>query len=268
MRDSKPWRLLAEMIVVPTATWAHTLFDVLAWASSAALGLALFRWRLRGVAERIAGQVGPGYYIALAVGAITSAWLFGSANTLQGPSPTLSHSIAGALVGAIVGVEAYKLVRGVRGSTGTLFVGSFSLGVVVGRLGCFFAGLPDRTYGIPTSLPWAVNLGDGVGRHPVQIYESVSMAVFLAVYIAGLARGSAWAMRRGFYAMSIAYGLQRFCWEFLKPYPKLVGPLNVFHVLSAGLVIYGWVFWARSLADERRAQERALSVLRPDHEPV
>jgi hypothetical protein len=256
------------MIVVPTATWAHALFDVLAWTGGAGLGLALFRWRLRGTAERIAGQVGPGYYAALAGGAIASAWLVGSANTLQGPSPTLSHSIAGALVGAIVGVEVYKLARGVRGSTGTLFVGSFSLGVVIGRFGCFFAGLPDRTYGTATRLPWAVDLGDGIGRHPVQIYESVSMALFLAVYIGGLARGGAWAVRRGFYAMCMAYGLQRFCWEFLKPYPRLVGPLNLFHFLSAGLVVYGWVYWARSLADERRAQERALPVLRPDHEPV
>jgi phosphatidylglycerol:prolipoprotein diacylglycerol transferase len=256
------------MIVVPTAAWAHTLFDVLAWASGAGLGLLLFRWRLRGTAERVAGQVGPGYYLALALGAITAAWLFGSANTLQGPSPTLSHSVAGALVGAIIGVEAYKLLRGIRGSTGALFVGSFSVGVVVGRLGCFFAGLPDRTYGIATSLPWAVDLGDGVGRHPVQIYESVSMALFLGVYMAGLAQRRPWAMRRGFYSMCIVYGLQRFAWEFLKPYPKLIGPLNLFHVLSAGLVIYGWVYWTRSLADERRAQERALSVLRPDHEPV
>ena len=49
-----------------------------------------------------------------------------------------------------------------------------------------FAGLPDRTYGTPTSLPWAVDLGDGVGRHPVQVYESASMALFLAAWLAGL----------------------------------------------------------------------------------
>ena len=256
------------MIVVPTAPWAHTAFDMVAWASGAAVGFGLYRWRLKGAAERTAGVVGPGYFASLAVGAVAGGWLAGSLNTLQEAAPALSHSVAGALAGAIVGVEAYKLVRGIRGSTGGIFVGSFTTGIIVGRLGCFFTGLADRTYGTPTRLPWAVDLGDHVGRHPVQLYESVSMTVFLAVYLVGLARRAPWAMRRGFYAMTMVYGAQRFCWEFLKPYPKLVGPFNLFHVLTLGLVIYGWIWWARSRADERRSQVGALSVLRPDHEPV
>lgn len=256
------------VIVVPTASWAHGAFDLSAWAAGAAVGYGLYRWRLKGATEQVAGRVGPGYFASLAVGAVAGGWLAGSANTLQDAAPALSHSVAGALAGAIVGVEAYKLVRGVRGSTGTIFVGSFTTGVVVGRLGCFFTGLPDRTYGTPTALPWAVDLGDHIGRHPVQLYESVSMALFLAAYLAGLARRAPWAMRRGFYAMTMAYGAQRFCWEFLKPYPKLVGPFNLFHVLTLGLVIYGWIWWARSRADERRSQVGPLSVLRPDHEPV
>jgi hypothetical protein len=259
---------LDPMIVVPTAPWAHDVFNVAAWAGGAAMGFALYRWRLKPTAERIAAQVGPTYFAALAVGAVIGAWLAGSANTLQGPAPSLSHSVAGALVGAIAGVEFYKLVCGVRGSTGAVFVGSFTTGIVVGRLGCLFAGLPDRTYGIPTSLPWAVDLGDHVGRHPVQVYESAAMTIFMAAYLRGLARRSPWAVRRGFYAMTMAYGAQRFLWEFLKPYPNLLGPLNLFHILSAGLVAYGWIWWARSLADERRAKERPLSVPGPDHQPV
>jgi prolipoprotein diacylglyceryltransferase len=43
--------------------------------------------------------------------------------------------------------------------------------MAVGRVGCFLAGFSDGTYGSPTSLPWGVNLGDGVSRHPVQLYE-------------------------------------------------------------------------------------------------
>jgi phosphatidylglycerol:prolipoprotein diacylglycerol transferase len=256
------------MFVVPTAPWAHTAFDMAAWTSGAAVGFGLYRWRLKGATERVAGAVGPGYFASLAIGAVAGGWLAGSLNTLQDAAPALSHSVAGALAGAIVGVEAYKLVRGVRGSTGGIFVGSFTTGIIVGRLGCFFTGLADRTYGTPTRLPWAVDLGDHVGRHPVQLYESVSMAVFLAIYLAGLARRAPWAMRRGFYAMTIAYGAQRFGWEFLKPYPKLVGPLNLFHLLSLGLVVYGWIWWARSLADERRQEIGAVPVLRTDHEPV
>jgi len=95
----------------------------------------------------------------------------------------LSHSVVGALVGAIVAVEIYKAIKGVRGSTGGVFVGSFAIGIVVGRFGCLFAGLPDRTYGTETNLPWGIDLGDGIARHPVQMYESAAMAAFLALYL-------------------------------------------------------------------------------------
>jgi prolipoprotein diacylglyceryltransferase len=165
-------------------------------------------------------------------------------------------------------VEIYKRLRGIEGSTGAAFAGSFAIGVVVGRLGCLFAGLPDRTYGVPTSLPWAVELGDGIGRHPVQLYESGAMLLFLVAYVRGLAVRAPWALRRGFYALCIVYGAQRFCWEFLKPYPSLAGPFNLFHGLSLALVVYGVVFYGRDLSRERAAQGRALPVLRPDHEPV
>ena len=160
------------MIHIPTAPWAHTAFDLLAWSAGLGFSALLYRWRLKGLTEQVAGKVGGGYFAALALGAIPGAWLAGSMNTLRAAHPALSHSVVGALVGAIVGVEIYKAIRGVRGSTGGVFVGPFALGVVIGRWGCLFAGLADGTYGAPTALPWAVNLGDGIGRHPVQVYEA------------------------------------------------------------------------------------------------
>jgi hypothetical protein len=202
------------------------VFDGLAWASGLAASAGLYRWRLRGAVGRVAGQVGPGYFTALITGALCGAWLSGSFNTLREAVPTLSHSIAGALAGAILGVESYKACRGIRGSTGVIFVGSLSIGIAIGRWGCLFAGLPDRTYGTPTNLPWGVDLGDGVARHPVQIYESLAMWLFFAAYLLGLRRRQTWALRRGFYVLCIWYGTQRFVWEWLKPYPPLIGPFN------------------------------------------
>ena len=255
------------MIHVPTAVWAHTVFDLAAWGAGLAFSVLLYRWRLKGLTEQVADKVGGGYFAALAAGAIPGAWLAGSLNTLQGAHPALSHSVVGALVGAIVGVEIYKAARRITGSTGGVFVGPFALGLVIGRWGCLFAGLPDGTYGAPTALPWAVDLGDGIGRHPVQVYESLAMAVFLAFYLEGLARRRPWAMRRGFYALCIWYGATRFVWEFLKPYPTVVGPFNLFHGLSAGLVAYGWIYAVGSRRRDR-AEGRALPVPGPDHEPV
>jgi prolipoprotein diacylglyceryltransferase len=239
------------LIHLPTHPAVHIAFDLLAWGSGLWLGRALYRWRLREAVDGAAGIIGKGYFISLGIGAVIGGWLAGSLVSLVGPAPTLSHSIAGVLAGGIVGVEAYKLIAGVRRSTGGAFAGPLALGIAIGRWGCLFAGLKDNTYGAPTGLPWAVDLGDGIGRHPVQAYESLAMAAFLAVYLLGLQRRAPWAMRRGFYAFAIWYGAQRFLWEFLKPYPRVWGPLDLFQLIGLGLIAYGWIFWARDRGAER-----------------
>ena len=158
----------------------------------------------------------------------------------------LGHSIAGGIAGGIIAVELYKWANGITGSTGRAFVAPLAAGIAIGRLGCFFAGLPDYTYGIPTTFAWGVDFGDGIARHPVQLYESAAMLVFLVVYLAAIARGSILYLCNGFYLFVIVYGAQRFAWEFLKPYPKLFGPLNVFHLLCVVMIAYGLVMIGRN----------------------
>lgn len=260
------------MIDVPTAPWLHHVFDLAAWGAAALGGRWVYR-RRRDAVDGLARQTAPGYFVALGIGAVAGAWLSGSFNSLRFAVPTLSHSIAGALAGGIVGVELWKWRAGVRGSTGGAFVIPLCAGIVVGRWGCLFAGLADQTYGLPTALPWAVNLGDGIGRHPVQIYESLAMAGFLAIYRRALVRGRGWAVRHGFYVFVLAYAVQRFAWEFLKPYPALIGPLNLFHLLMTGLAVYAVTWIARTGARPSPelpadAHGRALYLPRADDEPV
>jgi phosphatidylglycerol:prolipoprotein diacylglycerol transferase len=217
----------------------HSLFDALAWLAAASIGWWIRRtgWLSHGVGLTPARN--PGYFIALSIGAIAGAVALGSFNlTLAGQS-LLGHSIAGAIFGGIVAVELFKLATGIRGSTGLGFVASLALGIAVGRLGCFFAGLPDYTYGVPTALPWGVDFGDGIPRHPVQLYESLAMLGYLGLFLRALAAQSALVLRHGFYLFVAWYGFERFVWEFLKPYPTLAGPLNVFHFACIALVTYG-----------------------------
>ena len=141
----------------------------------------------------------PGYFIALSLGAVAGALALGSLNLDLADRAPLGHSIAGAIVGGIIVVELFKWATGMRGSTGVRLVAPLSLGIAVGRLGCFFAGLPDYTYGVPTTLPWGVDLGDGIARHPVQLYESAAMLGFLALFLAAVATGRPVAQRQGFY---------------------------------------------------------------------
>jgi phosphatidylglycerol---prolipoprotein diacylglyceryl transferase len=240
------------MIAIPTNPVVHYVTDLIAWA--AAFGGA--RWQLKRWPEEaraLSAITDPGYFLALAIGALIGAWLFGSANSLRGPIVAPSHSIAGALAGGIVGVELWKSARGVRTSTGGAFALPICIGIIIGRLGCLFAGLPDYTYGIPTNLPWAVDLGDRIGRHPVQLYESLSMAAFLALYVHARLNNARWAREHAFHGMIIFYAAQRFLWEFLKPYPAVLGPLNVFHLLMLGLIAYGLFWWRRSRGSKLRA---------------
>lgn len=233
-------------MIVPTSPHVHLLFDLLAWGSAALLGRRLYRWRLKEAAAAVAAKTGAGYAFALAFGAIAGAWAFGSINTGLTAVPHASHSIAGALAGGIVAVELYKLVRGIEGSTGSIWVGPLALGIAVGRLGCFFTGLPDETYGVRADLLWAADFGDGVPRHPVQLYESAAMLLFLGFYLAALARRAAWTRTRAFYLFVLFYAVQRFFWEFLKPYPRALGPLDVFQLLSLALALYALAFDARA----------------------
>ena len=231
---------------LPTDPRLHLLFDVLAWAAGFVTARLLYHWRLRSVGDRIAARITIGYGIALVGGAILGAVLLGSAYSLRQGVPHLSHSVAGALAGAIVAIELYKAFAGIRGSTGVIWVGSLCVGIAVGRLGCLFAGLTDDTFGIPTNLPWGIDLGDGIPRHPVQLYESASMLAFLAFYLAALRRRAQWTTTRAFYWFIGWYAAQRFVWEYFKPYPRLIGSLDVFQLCALGLLAYAWWFDART----------------------
>ena len=232
------------MIHVPTAWWAHYIFDIAAWGTAALVA----RWQYRrwpDEVRKLARITTPSYHIALALGALAGAWIFGSANSLRSLVAAPSHSIGGALAGGIIAVELWKWRKGIRQSTGGALALPLAAGIAVGRLGCFFSGLPDFTYGAPASVPWAVDLGDGVGRHPVQLYEALAMAMFAAILLRARLQGATWSKTRAFHALIIFYAAQRFAWEFLKPYPPLVAGLNLFHMLMGGLLIYGCVWWRR-----------------------
>ena len=218
----------------------HTLFDIVAATAAAAMTVGCFFWRLKDAAQRI-DQAGFGYAIALVAGAAVGGYAAGTANLRLSGDPGVARSIVGALAGAIVAIECFKRTRGISGSTGLIFVPAFCTSVVIGRWGCFFSGLTDHTHGCPTALPWGHDFGDGLPRHPVQLYESAAMAAFLVYALVMLARRDAFFLRSGFYLMVLWYGAQRFCWEFFKPYAPVAGPLNLFHIICLGLI--GYAVW-------------------------
>lgn len=232
----------------------HTVFEALAYAA----GFRTFLWtqhRLAPGAFRHSDHlawVGVGAIVGAAIGAKLSFWIDDPLHAFA-RFPDLRHllegkSIVGALLGGVLGVEWAKKVARVETATGDAFVLPLTLGMCIGRVGCFLAGLGDHTYGTPTSLPWGVDFGDGIPRHPTQLYE---IAFLLAQYAVIHGRRHVFA-RPGdrFRAFMAGYLLFRLLVEFIKPvffaYPGGLSGLQ-------WLCIAGLLYYARDIPRILRA---------------
>ena len=84
------------------------------------------------------------------------------------------------------------------------------------------------------------------------------MAGFAAFYVGAVLNRSRFIVTNGFYLVLVYYGLQRFLWEFLKPYGALIGPLTLFHLLSLAILSYAAVMLATA-PTARPLHERAAA---------
>jgi len=234
----------------------HAAFDALAWIAAGAA--ALWLKRSGRVLFPVPQQLRLRYLAALVFGAGVGAVAFGSANMWLSGISGVARSIEGAVAGGVVAIELYKRMAGITLRTGARFALPFAVGVAVGRIGCFLSGLDDFTYGTPTALPFGHDFGDGVMRHPVQLYESAAMAGFAAVYAWRVLNRDRFWIEQGFYLAVGWYGLQRFVWEFLKPYGTLIGPFTLFHFLSAAVFFYA-VAMIASAPKQDMTHERAFA---------
>src|SRR5712691_1297096 len=145
-------------------------------------------------------------------------------------------TIVGALIGALFAVEAMKKYLGVSRRTGDLFALPLCVGIAIGRVGCFLTGVEDHTAGIATSLPWGVNFGDGVPRHPTQLYE-IAFALLLAALILAFSRRP---HRDGdlFKLFMVGYLAFRLCVDFLKPEVRVLAGLSSIQCACILMLLY------------------------------
>jgi prolipoprotein diacylglyceryltransferase len=224
--------------VGPVQVPLHMVFESLAYA----VGLWIYRRdRLRRgdvVAEPDRNTV----ILAAIVGAVIGSKLLAC---LEDPGAVLPNffavmstgkTIVGGLLGGTMAVEFAKARLGIRVRTGDLFAIPIALGAAIGRLGCFFGGIEDRTYGVVTGVPWGVDFGDGLPRHPVQLYE-VAFLLGLTAVLANLRTRS---LRDGdlFRIFLAAYLAWRLAIDFLKPEPAFGGLSAIQWACVAGLLWY------------------------------
>lgn len=162
------------------------------------------------------------------------------------------QTIVGALIGAWIGVEIVKRYSGICARTGDLFAVPIAAGAAIGRIGCFLSGLPDGTYGLATTLPWGIDLGDGVRRHPTALYESMFMAC-LAIWLQRRPRRA--ADGTAFRQLMLAYFLFRLAVDGLKPgVPIALGLTAIQWACVAGSA---YSFWSMSASPAPRADPAA-----------
>lgn len=236
--------LTLNPLAAPQAHAVHLLFEWLAIA----LGVQLYR-RNRRRAGSAALSTAGGFPVTL--GCILGA---GIGNKLvfwiEYPHLFAAHagsmsvwmagqSIVGGLLGGLIGVEVAKQLTGQRASTGDAFVLPLMAGMALGRVGCFLAGLHDSTYGTPTALPWSVDFGDGVARHPTQLYDLLFVLLYGAALLALRAR---WRGRPGllFKLYLSGYLLWRLAIDGIKPVPfaYVAGLSGVQIVCVIALLVY------------------------------
>jgi phosphatidylglycerol---prolipoprotein diacylglyceryl transferase len=163
-------------------------------------------------------------------------------------------TMVGALIGGLFAVELAKRHLGITRRTGDLFAVPLCVGIAIGRVGCFLTGLEDHTAGLVTTLPWGVNFGDGLARHPTQLYEMV-FALTLGVFLSKrmqrpLVSGDL------FKIFMVAYFTFRLTCDFLKPDVRiLLGMSSIQWACVAMLAYYSpdWLNWLNPPSRRKRS---------------
>ena len=163
----------------------------------------------------IVGAAFGAFFFSRLVGALENP-----ANFFHSTHPLLywysNKTIVGALLGGLLVVELTKKIIHERSSSGDLFTYPLILAIMIGRIGCFTSGMAEETYGLPTRCFLGMDLGDGVARHPVTLYE-IAFLGLLWLALAGIERRVKLVNGYRFQLFMVSYFSFRFLLDFIKP---------------------------------------------------
>ena len=149
-----------------------------------------------------------------------------------------NKTIMGGLFGGLLGVELVKKMIGEKQSSGDLFTLPIILGIAIGRLGCFFTGTREFTFGKETTFYFGMDLGDGLSRHPIALYEIIFLIGLF--FVLKQLQKSTFYLKDGSYfkIFMISYFMFRFIIEFLKPNTYILLGLSSIQYLCLLCLLY------------------------------
>ena len=161
-----------------------------------------------------------------------------------------NKTVAGGFLGGLFGVELIKKCIGVKIASGDIYVIPIIVALFIGRIGCFSMGIAEPTYGNETTFFMGIDLGDGLYRHPVALYEMIYMVMLFLFFIkiknVNLINGDRFKL------FMVLYFLYRFLIEFIKPYHPLFLNMSSIQWSALFIFVYYWKFLIRILKPIRQ----------------
>ncbi|MEJ7560129.1 MAG: prolipoprotein diacylglyceryl transferase family protein [Pedobacter sp.] len=154
-----------------------------------------------------------------------------------------SKTIVGGLLFGLFGVELIKKAIGVKIASGDLYVVPIIVALFIGRIGCFSMGIAEPVYGVETNFFMGMDLGDGLQRHPVILYEMIYLVLLLLLF--HLIRKKEMLNGDRFKFFMLLYFLFRLLVEFIKPYHPLFLNLSSIHWSAMFILLYYYKFILR-----------------------
>lgn len=147
-----------------------------------------------------------------------------------------NKTVLGGLLFGTWGVEIIKKIIGEKSSSGDLMTYAILLALIIGRIGCFSMGVYEETYGLP--FKYGMNLGDGMLRHPVCLYE-IAFLIFIWISSKRIFKNCISTNGNLYKYFMINYLLFRFVLDFIKPHYNLFLHLSTIQITCLiGLLYY------------------------------
>ncbi|QNN43208.1 prolipoprotein diacylglyceryl transferase [Pedobacter roseus] len=223
----------------------HYIFETLAFI----IGVRLYYYYKKGIVDQISDENRLWIMLGAMLGALIGSRVVAVLETPEVINHLTfsilyqSKTIIGGLLGGLFGVELIKKIIGVKVASGDIYVIPILVALIIGRIGCFSMGIDEPTYGIPTHLFTGMDLGDGIPRHPIMLYEIVYLV--LLIFLFNSLKHKELINGDRFKLFMVLYFLFRFLIEFIKPYHSLFLNLSSIHWSALFIFIYYYRFIIR-----------------------
>lgn len=150
----------------------------------------------------------------------------------------LSKTVAWAIAWWVISSEIIKKIYSLDFNRGVLFVPSLVIWIIVGRIWAFLIWTRDNTHWLATTLPWGYDYGDGILRHPAQIYEILVLIIILTIFIIWIRKNRDWFITNWFFIFTLIYFSYRFLVWFVMPYSHFWFGMNTIQIVSIWMIGY------------------------------